>query len=146
MTEKLIGRTMLESRLMDDRGYMAYVYESLQQEIGQKLVAYLWNQETPVVVEIKPEERRPNDPYYWDHKELIVQARVNPVHVHRMTLDYHMAELSQTIHVPHFRYFPKDWVCKKCGCIVDGLHAPRLCDRCGAPRDARVAMIEAMGR
>jgi rubrerythrin len=135
---------MLESRLKNDNGYMAYVYENLQQEIGRELVAYLWNQKVPVVVELKPEERRPVDPHYWDTKELIVRARVNPVKIHSLNLDYHMAQLSQTIRVPHFEYFPKDWVCGKCGCIVDGYHAPRLCDRCGAPRSPRAAMVEAM--
>lgn len=142
--DKLVGRAMLDGRLMSDRDYLAYVHAQLQAEIGRELVAYLWNQTVPVVVELKAEERRPDDPYYWDTKELIAQARVNPVHIHHMNLDYHMTQLDNVIHVPHFQYFPKDWVCQKCGCIVNGLIAPRLCERCGAPRNARAAMVEAM--
>lgn len=141
--KELAYEVLLHSHMYDEQGYLNYQLSELQYTLGKALVAELWNSKTPVVVDLRPYESRAPSHYDWDRKCLGVRARYNPVHVHSIDLDYHIAELNQVIHVPHFQYFPKDWVCKKCGCIVDGFNAPRLCDRCGAPRSPRDAMLEA---
>lgn len=142
MVEMLAYRQVINSQWMDDPQYLPSIIQTLQYKIGGQIVAHLWSQEGPFILELTAEENREPSPRYWDEKELVVRARMNPVRIERYDLEYVLPQ--PVIHVPHFRYFPADWVCKKCGCIVNGLLAPRLCERCGAPRDARAAMIEAM--
>jgi hypothetical protein len=45
--------------------------------------------------------------------------------------------IEQRICVPYQVYFPADWVCDKCGSIVNGLDSPRICTQCSAPRKTR---------
>jgi hypothetical protein len=144
--ETIAARYMIHGSELEYYGdeVLSRAHEQLQHEAGRELVAKLWNSEVPVLVQIKHEEHRPHDSYYWDGKELELRIDLNPVMVQRFYDPFYIPQM-ETIHVPHFQYFPKDWVCIKCGCIVDGLHSPRLCDRCGAPRDTRKKAILAMG-
>lgn len=124
---------------------LARAHEKLQIGVGKALISYLWNRTAPVMVQLSHREERPLDSDYWNQKILSLKAAVHEVYVENMCTQVHIAQLNQVVHVPHFQYFPKDWVCVRCGCIVDGLHSPRICDRCGGPRPTRKKAILAMG-
>jgi hypothetical protein len=119
-------------------------HKELQYELGKAIVAELWNRTGPTMVQLNHGEDRPIHQDDWGMKTLYLEALLHEVRSHRIETEYHIVA-DTVIHVPHFQYFPKDWVCVKCGCIVDGLHSPRMCDRCGGPRSTRKKAILAMG-
>ena len=60
-------------------------------------------------------------------------------HVLRLNTDVQPAEVFQPIvemkePVPHFVYYPADWLCVYCGALMDGLKQPRKCSQCGGPK------------
>ena len=119
-------------------------HEKLQYEVGQALISELWNRRGPTMVQLNHKEMRPAHIDDWQSKTLYLEAMLHEVQSHRIEIPYYIAETS-VVRVPHFQYFPKDWVCTKCGCIVDGLHSSRFCDRCAAPRTTRNDALLAMG-
>lgn len=118
------------------------VNRQMQMELGIGIVDQLWkNPGKPMIIKLDAWES--SEQSFYRDRHMNVRAQFQPIHMHRMGTPYYMPELIEEIHIPHFRYFPADWVCMKCGCINSGLKDPRMCPHCNAPRDAKIAMEEA---
>ena len=105
---------------------LQWALQSMQHELGTGLIAAL-TETGKAVVDIGATS-------YRDHGRFAVrlglEANITPV-------EKEVRVVRELVLVPHFEYFPMDWICSKCGCIIDGICYPRMCPHCGAPKPVR---------
>ena len=123
---------LLERSRLDPGSELYYAYRELQNRVGDALLGHIWNNGGCATVQLDAASQPRHE---MPATDLMLRATVVPVH-----------DATAPIFVPHFEYFPADWVCVKCGCIINGYTNPRMCSQCGAPRNAQIAMEEARRR
>jgi len=107
----------MDRRLYEDMRHMQY-------KIGATIVADIMNSGGRGIVNL---DFTRQDERGMDAIRFILRANVKATQ--RMEEYY-----TQRIAVPHFVYFPADWVCVHCGQIVDGKANPRQCPGCASFR------------
>jgi hypothetical protein len=88
--------------------------QDLQHELGRALVAALWNNPGhPYLIQLDAHEHFAIE---QDAKILSAEATVLETTLEKVPLEYHIPVFDAPLQrIPHFRYFPADWVCSKCG-------------------------------
>jgi rubrerythrin len=101
---------------------LQYETRCLQEGIGRQLVDVIWRAGGTATVDLNFFSQ---DNHAQLTRELALRSRIIPA-----------ARLQQVVRlaVPHFEYFPADWVCLYCGWLNDGLKHPRGCPHCGGTK------------
>ena len=113
--------------------YQTRVAQTLQRELGTGLVSYIMENGGKAQVDLGLYYPPVVDDRDW-LQNILADAYVYPLD--RITPHFTVYEerVVQRKVVSHWEYYPADWVCEFCYCIVDGLKHPRHCSQCGGPR------------
>ena len=146
MVERLIVGETIIPELLERPEVIAYTLQRMKNELGRVIVDKMYAEKgNHFLLQMTPREEFRGFPngHFGYEKRLELEITSTPIRVHKEISEYNIVQ-SDLAPIPHFRYFPMDWVCGKCGCINDGLTNPRMCPHCAAPRNAKIAQAEAM--